>query len=233
MNAIVTGASKGIGRAIVEQLAANNYNVAFCARNQADLDSFSEELYRKYPNLAFYGFSADMENMEEVKKFAEFSLKKLKQIDVLVNNAGLFIPKGVFEEEEHDLQRQMNVNVHSTHFLSKFFAQFMKELSAGHIINICSIASLKPVIHAASYSITKAALLSQTRAFREALMPFGVKVSAILPGATLTESWSGTTLPPERFVAAQDIASAVISCLNMSVGANLDEIIIRPQKGEI
>jgi short-subunit dehydrogenase len=64
-------------------------------------------------------------------------------------------------------------------------------------------------------------------------MPFGIKVTAILPGATLTDSWSGTTLPAERFVSADDVAASVISCLQMSVGANVDELIIRPLKGEI
>lgn len=233
MNAIVTGATKGIGRAIVGHLAANNYNVAFCARNQEDIDKFQDELKQSYPNLSFYGIKTDMENMSEVKNFAELSLKNLGSIDVLVNNAGLYIPSSLFDEDENDLERQLKVNVHAPHYLSKFFTQYMKIKSAGYIINICSIASLKPVPSAASYSISKAALLSQTRAFRDALMPFGIKVTAILPGATLTDSWSGTSLPAERFVSPDDVAAAVISCLKLSSGANLDEVIIRPLKGEI
>lgn len=233
MNAIVTGATKGIGRAIVEHLAATNYNVAFCARNQEEIDKFLEELKQSYPSLSFYGMKADTENMSELKDFADLALKNLGSVEVLINNAGLYIPSALSDEGEEDLERQMKVNVYAPHYLSKFFAQSMKINSAGHIINICSIASLKPVPSAASYSISKAALLSLTRALRDSLMPFGIKVTAILPGATLTDSWSGTTLPAERFVSAADVAASVINCLQMSVGANVDELIIRPLKGEI
>jgi short-subunit dehydrogenase len=233
MNAIVTGATKGIGKAIVVQLAAHHYDVAFCARNQEEIDKFLKELKNSYPNQRFYGIKADMENLSEVKKFADFALKNLGSANVLVNNAGLYIPTGIFDEHVDDLERQMKVNVYAPHYLSKFFTQSMKNQSSGYIINICSIASLKPISSAASYSISKAALLSQTRAFREALMPFGIKVTAILPGATLTDSWAGTSLPAERFVSANDVALAVLTCLQMSAGANLDEIIIRPLKGEI
>lgn len=233
MNAIVTGATKGIGRAIVAHLAANNYNVAFCARNQEEIDSFIKELKNSYPNLSFYGMKADMENMIEVKDFASFSLNSLVSVHVLVNNAGLYLAKTLLEEGDDDLERQLKVNVHAPYFLSRFFVQSMKDNLAGHIFNICSIASLKPVPGASSYSISKAAMLSLSRSLRDSLMPFGIKVTAILPGATLTDSWAGTSLPVERFVSADDVAASVISCLKMSAGANVDEIIIRPQQGEI
>lgn len=233
MNAIVTGATKGIGRAVVKHLAANNYNVVLCARNEKELDALLDELRETYPKLSFYGMKADMEYMTEVKEFADFSLKRLGSVDVLVNNAGLFIPSDLLQEEESSLERQMKVNVYAPHYLSKFIAERMKMKSAGHIFNICSIASINPVISAGSYSISKAALLSLTKILREALMSFGIKVTAILPGATLTDSWSGTTLPSERFVSSDDIASCIINCLQMSAGANVDEVIIRPLKGEI
>jgi len=233
MNAIVTGATKGIGRAVVRHLAANNYNVVLCARNQKELDTLLNELRETYPKLSFFGMKADMEYMSEVKEFADFSLKSLSSVDVLVNNAGLYIPSDLLQEEESSLERQMKVNVYAPHYLSKFFAESMKLRSEGHIFNICSIASINPVISAGSYSISKAALLSLNKVFREALMPFGIKVTAILPGATLTDSWSGTTLPSERFVSPDDVAANIINCLQMSAGANVDEVIIRPLKGEI
>lgn len=233
MNAIVTGATKGIGRAVVKHLAANNYNVVLCARNEKELDALLDELRETYPKLSFYGMKADMEYMSEVKEFADFSIKSLGSADVLVNNAGLYIPSELLQEEESSLERQMKVNVYAPHYLSKFIAENMKLKSSGHIINICSIASINPVISAGSYSISKAALLSLTKVLRETLMPFGIKVTAILPGATLTDSWSGTTLPSERFVSSDDVAASIINCLQMSAGANIDELIIRPLKGEI
>jgi 3-oxoacyl-[acyl-carrier protein] reductase len=233
MNAIVTGTTKGIGSAIVRQLAAHNFNIVLCSRNQQELDAQLAELREAYPKLRFYGMKADMENMTDVKEFAKFSLKCLGSADVLVNNAGLYIPSDVLQEEESSLERQMKVNVYAPHYLSKFIAESMKLKSAGHIFNICSIASVKPVINAGSYSISKAALLSLSKVLREALMPFGIKVTAILPGATLTDSWAGTTLPSERFIAPEDVASSIINCLQMSAGANVEEVLIRPLKGDI
>jgi short-subunit dehydrogenase len=233
MNAIVTGATKGIGSAIVRHLAANNFNIVLCARNQKELDAYLGELRESYPKRSFYGMKADMENMSDVKEFANFSLKCLGSVDILVNNAGLYIPSELLQEEESSLERQMKVNVYAPHYLSKFIAEHMKLKSAGHIFNICSIASVNPVNSAGSYSISKAALLSLTKLLREALMPFGIKVTAILPGATLTDSWAGTTLPSERFVSPEDVARSIINCLQMSAGANVDEVLIRPLKGEI
>ena len=233
MNAIITGATKGIGRALVMHLAANNYNVALCARNALHVQNFLVELSSMYPKQKFFGMEADLEKMDDVVNFADFAFTCLSKTDVLINNAGLYLPSNLMDEDEHSLERQMKVNVHAPHFLSKFFAKNMIKYGSGHIVNICSIASVKPFVSAASYSISKAALLSLTKILREELLTSGIKVTAVLPGATLTDSWAGTTLPEDRFVLADDVANAVLSCLSMSAGANVDEIVIRPLIGEI
>jgi short-subunit dehydrogenase len=109
----------------------------------------------------------------------------------------------------------------------------MRDRSSGHIINIASIAAIKPIVTAGSYSVTKFALLGLTRVLREELMQYNVKVTAILPGSTLTASWDGTTLPSGRFVLPEDVANAVLMSLQASAGAQVDEVIIRPVQGEI
>lgn len=233
MNAIITGATKGIGRAIAQHLAANNYNLALCARRLEDLQELQNELRNKYPHLDFFIHTADCGISEELIAFADFVKNNFSFTDVLVNNAGLYIPSALFEEEKDILEFQMRTNVYAAHYLCKVFGEQMKQNRKGYIFNICSIASIKPFINAASYSVTKFALLGLTKVLREDLMQYGVKVTAILPGATLTESWAGTKLPSERFVQADDVALAIINCLNMSKGANVDEIIIRPLGGEI
>jgi len=233
MNAIVTGATKGMGRAIVMELAANKYNIIFCARDEKEVQALLDELRKNYPRLQFFGMRADMEESSDVRGFAEFAEKSLGHVDVLINNAGLYIPSGLMDEDERCLERQMQVNVFSPHFLSKFFAAKMIGKGKGHIINICSIASLEPVTRAGSYSISKTALLGLTKALREELRPAGVKVTAVLPGSTLTDSWSGTSLPPDWFILSEDIAKSIMNCLQMSAGANIDEIIIRPLYGKV
>ena len=233
MNAIVTGATKGMGRAIVMELAANNYNITFCARDEKEVQALLDDLRRNYPDLRFFGMRADMEESSEVSRFAEFAEASFGRVDVLINNAGLYIPSELMKEDERCLERQMQVNVFAPHFLAKFFAAKMIGQGKGHIINICSIASLEPVIRAASYSISKMALLGLSKALREELRPAGVKVTAVLPGSTLTDSWSGTNLPSDWFILSEDIAKSIMNCLQMSSGANIDEIIIRPLYGKV
>ena len=233
MNAIVTGATKGIGRSIVMELAANNYNIIFCARDQKEVQILLDELIHSFSQLQFFGMRADMEKNSDVRALAEFAENSLGHVDVLINNAGLYIPSGLLEEDERCLERQMQVNVFAPHYLSKYFAARMMESGKGHIVNICSIASLEPVVRAGSYSISKAAMLGLTKALREELRPAGIKVTAVLPGSTLTDSWAGTELPKDWFILSEDIAKSIINCLQMSSGANIDEIIIRPLYGKI
>ena len=233
MNAIVTGATKGMGRAIVMQLAADNYNVAFCARDEEQIKAFLNELNTSYPHLRFYGLRSDMGDSDDVKEFAEFADKNLGFTDVLINNAGLYIPAELMREDAASLERQMQVNVYAPHYLSKFFAGKMITEGRGHIVNICSVASLEPVLSAGSYSISKMALLGLNRVLREELRPAGIKVTAVIPGSTLTDSWSGTSLPSEWFISTDDIARTIMNCLQMSSGANIDEIVIRPVKGNV
>ena len=233
MNAIVTGATKGMGLSITKHLAANNYNLALCARDALDLENLKNELSTLYPKLTILIQPTDCGNPEEVRSFAHFVNEKFTSINVLINNAGLFIPSMLMDEPDDILQKQMQVNVFAPHFLSKYFGAKMQKAGKGHIVNICSISSIKPTVTAASYSISKMALLGLTKVLRDELMPAGVKVTAVLPGSTLTSSWEGTTIPEERFISADDIAKSVITCLSLSAGANVDEIIIRPLKGDI
>lgn len=145
MNAIVSGGTRGIGKSVVMHLAANGYNVSFCSRNEEEIQKLLLELEEKYPNLHFHGMRADMEKMADVIDFAEFAGKAHDTIDVLVNNAGLYLPAEFLNEDTDVLERQMKVNVYAPYFLSKFFASLMKKQGKGYIFNICSVAGLNPV----------------------------------------------------------------------------------------
>jgi 3-oxoacyl-[acyl-carrier protein] reductase len=232
MNAIITGATKGMGRAIALSLAEAGYNIAICARSQSDLDNFCNEIKQKF-NVQAIGLETDCSDSDQLNRFTDFIQQHFQTVEVLVNNAGIYIPAAILDEPEGLLQKQMQVNLFAAHTLSRVFGKKMRESRLGHIFNISSIAAIKPVISAGSYSVTKMALLGLTKVLREELMPYDVKVTAILPGSTLTASWEGTDLPADRFVSSSDVADAVIACLKMSKGANVDEIIIRPVLGEI
>lgn len=233
MNAVVTGATKGIGKAISRRLAHAGYNLAVCSRKQADIDIFRDELLQINAKISVAGIQADCADPQQVHRFADFVQQHFPVVDVLINNVGTYIPATILDEEEETMRLQMQLNFNTAYHLCRVLGRKMRDNKKGHIINICSVAALKPVVSAGSYSVTKIALLGLTRTLREELMPHNVKVTAILPGSTLTDSWAGTDLPAERFVAADDVASAVLNALQASAGCNIDELVIRPVRGEI
>jgi short-subunit dehydrogenase len=109
----------------------------------------------------------------------------------------------------------------------------MKTIHKGHVFNMCSIASIKAYPNGGSYAISKFALLGFSKVLREELKEYGVRVTAVLPGATRTASWDGIDLPEDRFMRAEDVAETVFSAYSISERSVVEEIIIRPQLGDI
>ena len=231
--AIVTGATTGIGRAIVLQFAANGFDIAFCARNEMEVNKFCAELADLYPNQTFLGIKTDMSNTEQVHSFCQEVLKKCKNIAVLVNNAGLFMPGSMLEEANGSLETMINTNLYSAYYTTKNLVPAMISAKDGYIFNICSIASIQAYKYGGSYSISKFAMLGFSKSLREELKDKNIRVTALLPGATLTDSWAGVDLPPERFMPASDIAKAVWELYNLSHATVVEELILRPQLGDI
>jgi NADP-dependent 3-hydroxy acid dehydrogenase YdfG len=185
-----------------------------------------------YPGT-LYTFACDVADKNQLKQFYEFAKSKMGSPDILVNNAGIFEPGSVYNEEEGVFERQLAMNVASAYHTSRLFLPEMMERKSGHIFNICSVASIKPYINGGSYCISKYAVYGMTKVLREELKPFRIKVTAILPGATLSGSWEGTTLPESRFMNVQDIADAIYMASQLSPSAVVEEILIRPMEGDI
>jgi 3-oxoacyl-[acyl-carrier protein] reductase len=226
MNAIITGATKGIGKAIATRLAKHGYNLAICSRDSNELEHFADDL--RHTGAKIMIWQADCSIKQEVYAFCDAVKKQMETVDVLVNNAGTYLPGSLLDESDDHLQKQMDLNLNSAYYLSKYFGKMMRERQSGHIFNICSVASKTIVENAGSYSVTKSALLSLNDVLRAELSKHNVKVTAILPGSTLTASWEGTQIPADRFVQPEDIASALYTILNLSKGVNVDEIVLRP-----
>ncbi|MCB0508656.1 MAG: SDR family oxidoreductase [Bacteroidetes bacterium] len=227
MNVVVTGASRGIGKAIVAQFIKENHRVIVCSRNAEKLG----ELQKEFPELIT--FVCDVANKLQVFAFADFVLQTFTQIDVLINNAGIFYPGKITEEADDVLEKTLQTNLLSAYYLTKKLAPKMIAQQSGFIFNMCSVASIKAYENGGSYSISKFGLLGFSKTLREELKPHNIKVTAILPGATLTDSWSGTDLPTERFSKPEDIAELVYSVTQLSALSVVEEIIIRPQLGDI
>lgn len=230
---VVSGGTKGIGRALVERFMSNDFDVVVCARNKEALASMKQELEVTFPAATLFVYAADMAVQEQVKDFANYTASLKRSIDVLVNNAGYFVPGEISTEEEGVLEQMMKANVFSAYHLTRSLVPFMKNQKAGHIFNMCSIASIQAYANGGSYAITKFALLGFSKCLREELKQDGIRVTSILPGATKTASWDGVDLPDERFMRVEDVAEVVYSAYSLSARSVVEEIVLRPQLGDI
>lgn len=232
MKAVITGGTKGIGRAIAEQFAAEGFDLAVCARTEADLQACREEWESRY-GIRVLTRRVDVRNRESVRDFAAFIQGEWGAVDVLVNNAGVFIPGEVGQEPAGNLELMVETNLYSAYHLTRALLPSMVDAGRGHIFNMCSIASITAYPNGGSYSISKFALYGFHKVLREELKGKGIKVTAILPGATWSDSWAGVDLPASRLMEAKDIAIAVWSAWQMSPAAVVEEIILRPQLGDL
>ena len=232
---VVTGGSKGIGRAVVSRFLRAGFPVATCARSAADLAALATELEAETPNAVLHTLPADLSQPEDCARFAAFVLGLGQPIEVLVNNAGAYLP-GRLQDEPTDgsqLRQMLAVNLLSAYDVTLPLLPGLIAQRYGHIFTICSTASIMAYPNGGSYGIAKHALLGFTKNLREELKPAGVRVTAVLPGPTLTASWEGVDLPPERFVQAEDVAEAVFAAYSMSPHAVVEELLIRPQLGDL
>lgn len=229
--AFITGATKGMGLAIAKKLARNACNLVLCARNEKALYQLKQHLEESYPAISVNVRACDLSLKQQVRELAEWVAPQT--VDILINNAGIYRPVSILDESEADYELQMQVNYYAAHYLCQTIGRTMRKNHSGHIINISSIASRTPVAAAGTYTVTKYAISGLTEVLRDELRPFGVRVTEIIPGSTLTSSWEGTTIPADRFVLPEDIAQAILTCLTVSDGANVDELVIKPRYGNI
>jgi len=192
-----------------------------------------QELSNINDKIEIFCFEGDLSNKETTLKLGDFCLDNFDQIDILVNNAGIFIPGETHKEEEGTLEKMIETNLYSAYYLSQKIIPRMVGQKSGHIFNMCSIASKIAYPNGGSYSISKFALLGFSKVLREELKDKGIKVTSILPGATWSNSWAGVELPESRLMQANDIALATWNAVQMSPSAVVEEIILRPQLGDL
>jgi NADP-dependent 3-hydroxy acid dehydrogenase YdfG len=231
--AVITGATKGIGRAIAEALATEGYDLAVCSRNADDLDALKMDFADRFPESQVIVKVVDVSQKKEVVEFAQLIINQWNRVDVLVNNAGVFIPGSIKDEADDALETMLNVNVMSAYNLTRALLPTMLARKRGYIFNLCSAASIRSYTNGGSYSISKFALLGFSKNLREELKETGIKVTSILPGATWSDSWAGFEAPESRLMQARDIAEVVVSALRMSASAVIEEILMRPQLGDL
>lgn len=232
MNIVITGASKGMGKAIAARYVSPQNNIFICSRNEAELKAAADELNGSEGKSVQY-FAEDLSDKKGVRRFADWILKQNGTPDILINNAGQFIPGSIYNEEEGTLETMINVNLYSAYHLTRALLPSMMKKRSGHIFNMCSIAALHAYHNGGSYSISKYALMGFNKNLREEMKAYNIKVTAIYPGAVYTDSWKGTDVSPSRIMEVNDIVEMVYAASLLSSMACVEDIIIRPMLGDL
>ncbi len=183
---IVTGGSRGIGAAIVKELAKQGYNVVLNYNNSEDAAKQIKKNLEK-ENITIETFKADISKREEVRKLVEFTLEKYKNIDVLINNAGIDQIKPFMDIKDEDWNKMMKVNLNSVFYCSQEVLENMIHNKKGCIINISSIWGRIGASCEVHYSASKAAIDGLTKALAKEMGPSNIRVNGIAPGIIETD----------------------------------------------
>jgi NADP-dependent 3-hydroxy acid dehydrogenase YdfG len=232
MNIVITGASKGIGKATALQFAQKGNHLMLCARSESGLTAIKNELLSICPDVQVSVFAADLTLKDQVIAFGQFCLQ-FGMPDILVNNAGSYAPGNCYDEADGTLEFMLSLNLMSAYHLTRTLLPSMIQHKAGHIFNICSIAALRAYPGGGGYSISKFAMHGFSINLREELKQHGIKVTTIHPGAVHTDTWGNYDNSAKRIMEADDIAKSIFACTQLSDQAVVEEIIIRPQLGDL
>jgi dehydrogenase/reductase SDR family protein 4 len=183
--AVVTGGSRGIGRSIAELFAREGGTVVICGRKQDTLDAVARETTgvagKIVPRACHVG------RADEIRKLVEDTTRDFGKIDILVNNAATNVAQGpVLQVNDGQFDKMVEINLKSSFRLMQLVSPGMCERGSGSIINIASIAGLRPQFEGMLYSMTKAAIIMMTQSYALELGPKGVRVNAIAPGLIQT-----------------------------------------------
>lgn len=232
MNIIITGASKGIGKAVAAAFAAEGHQLFLCARNELALYNTVAELQSRFPSASIRAQVADLSQKEAAIAFGQWCLQEGTP-DILVNNAGQFEPGSIHDEPDGLLEKMIHINLYSAYHLTRTLLPSMMAAKSGHIFNLCSIASLHAYANGGSYSISKFAMAGFSKNLREEMKPHSIKVTAIYPGAVMTDSWGDFDNSGKRIMEASDIAASILAATKLSPQAVVEDIIIRPLLGDL
>lgn len=232
-NVVITGASKGIGRAVAEAFAAEGTTLFLSARNEVNLYNTVAALQTQYPEAVIKAKPFDLATKEQAIQFGNWVNDNCTAVDILVNNAGNFLPGSVYNEADGILEAMITTNLYSAYHVTRTILPGMIKEKKGYVFNICSIASLHAYPNGGSYSISKFAMLGFSKNLREEMKPHNIKVSAIMPGAVLTDSWGDYDNSKKRIMEAKDVADIIIAATKLSAAAVIEDIVLRPQLGDL
>jgi NAD(P)-dependent dehydrogenase (short-subunit alcohol dehydrogenase family) len=226
---VISGGTRGIGKAIVSRFLDGGFRVFASGFSASSVAAACTE---------FAGRDADFQVVDagDPKAWARWAQQighEAGGVQVLVLNAGVFLPGSIQSEVEGVFESQVRNNLASAYHGARAILPLMKNRRPAHIFSVCSTASVQSYPNGGSYCITKHGLLGLTRVLREELATEGIGVTALVPGATFTDSWRDSPLPSSRFMKPSDLADLVWAAWQVSPSAVAEEILIRPMEGDI
>ncbi len=236
---LITGAGKGIGRAIALELCKNTGlapapRLFLVSRTASDLEQARSECL-KAGAVDVHTLNADIGQKGAGPRVADACIAAYGRIDCLVNNAGVGKFGDLETLTEADYDAIMDTNLRGTFLLTQRVFTAMKEQGNGHIVFITSVAAERPFEQSALYCMSKYGQKGLIEVLRLYGYKHGIKVTNVLPGATLTPMW-GPEVDPEmsaRMMRPEDVARAVAACIQTSDRASIEELVIRPTGGDL
>jgi len=229
----ITGASTGIGRELAKVLAKTGNIIVVTARRKSRLTSLVNEI--KFAGNHASAFVCNVTSERSVQITTKRIREKHGKIDCLINNAGVTVFKSLQETKVYDYDYVLNTNLRGAFLCIKAVLPEMIKRKNGHIINVLSVAALKPFTNSAVYSASKAGLFALANCLREEVRKFNIKVTNILPGATETPMWDSKTRQKyhRRMMSPRELAITIASIIETPKKVHLEEVIVRPIKGDL
>lgn len=233
---LVTGASAGFGRAIAERFASQSFNVIICGRRKERLLSLAKELQENF-SARIYPLSFDLQDRSAVYQAIASLPAEWQQIDILVNNAGLALGRDYFDEADPgDWDTMIDTNIRGLLYISKAVLPQMIARKSGHIVNLGSISGKEVYEKGNVYCATKHAVDAISKSMRIDLLRYGIRVTAIHPGAAETEfsmvRFKGNQQLAEKVyegydpLMSEDIADAIFYCCNLPERVCINDLVI-------
>jgi NADP-dependent 3-hydroxy acid dehydrogenase YdfG len=231
---LITGASQGIGAAIAEVFARElraGVRLALVARNQEKLQQVGAAARAHGAHAEV--FPCDVADEAAVQRMAEAVTQRLGAVEVLINNAGAFAPRRFAETSAADFDAMIAANLRSAFLVSRAFVPSMITRGSGDVFFMSSIAGLKAYPGGAAYCAAKFGVTGLAAVLREETKASGVRVCCVHPGATWSPSWERSGVDAARIMPAEDIARAFFAVYQLSRRTVVEEIVLRPQRGDV
>jgi 3-oxoacyl-[acyl-carrier protein] reductase len=224
--ALVTGGSRGIGKAVAIALARDGCNIAITARDQEGLRKTEKELLRE--KIDVLSFRADVRDSKAVQELARMVTRKFGAIHFLINNAGIGRFSEVVKIKDEDFRAVIETNLMGAFYCTKAFLPGMIEHKRGHIVNIASLAGKNNFAGGAAYCSSKHALMSFSECLMMEVRQYNIKVTTICPGTVQTEFGNKGEKDKSWALTSEDVAEAVVGVLKTSGGSLISEVDLRP-----